>query len=82
MATAKKPVEDVAEDAPALSVLDPELVDRYQLPADYVAAVEAGLQPAPPKIEPDADSELLYTPGGWQVVKRGMAPGESTAISR
>lgn len=74
------PVEDAApEKAP---LLDPALVERYDLPQEYVDAVNAGLQSPPPRIEADADSELLFTPAGWQLVKRDTAPGESTAISR
>jgi hypothetical protein len=62
---------------------DKEFVKRHGLTDEYVAAVLAGEIPDPPYIEPDnAETELHFAGGSWQVTRKGMAPGESTAISR
>jgi hypothetical protein len=76
------PTPDAAEQAKP--VLDPAFVKRHNLPAEYVAEVEAGLRPMPPSLGADHDgsTELHFLGGSWVVTKAGMAPGETTAISR
>lgn len=78
------PISKKTADAPGETrVLDPEFIAKHDLPQDYVDAVEAGLLPPPPKLGPDDGStEQVFAGGAWQVVKKGMQPGESTAISR
>jgi hypothetical protein len=81
------PKEDVpaeVESSQPPRVLDPAFIKRHNLPDEYVAEVEAGLRPMPPSLGEDHDgsTELLFAGGSWQVVAKGMKPGETTAISR
>jgi hypothetical protein len=62
---------------------DPAFVKRHGLTEEYVEAVRRGEIPDPPYLEPDNDeTELHFAGGSWQITRKGMAPGESTAISR
>jgi hypothetical protein len=61
---------------------DPAFVKRHGLTEEYVEAVRRGEIPDPPYVEDDADTELHFAGGSWQITRKGMAPGESTAISR
>lgn len=77
--------EGAAHAAPAFDENNiDDLAKKYDLPAEYVERVKAGLEPYPPRLGPghDGSTELHFEGGAWQVTKKGKKPGESTAIDR
>lgn len=62
--------------------LTAEFVKAYKFTPEMLADIARGSVPPPPAIGPAYTADLYLTPAGWQQTAPGVAPGQSTAISR
>jgi hypothetical protein len=72
-------LERVARRAPHM---DAEFVKKHNLPDEYLEAVASGLEPAPPYIGPNPTVDQHFTPGGWQITPKGVAPEDLPETGR
>lgn len=59
-----------------------EYAKTFRLSKEMLTGIGNGTYPPPPAIGPIYTGDLYLTSGGWVHTLPGVAPGESTAISR